>query len=194
MSEADRERWDERYRGGEMMAGPLPKPLVLELEPVLPRQGRALDIACGEGQLAIWLAQRGLSVTALDISPVALARLRATAAAQGHAARIEAIEADLDEGLPRLRPGFDLVTCVDFYSPAVIDQARALLAPRGILLVQVLLQQPGGASAHRALPGEALGLARGLRLQFYREGLRGGRALAQLLAQREPAESLPFSD
>jgi SAM-dependent methyltransferase len=193
MSEADRERWDERYRAGEMVMGPLPKPLVLELEPALPRQGRALEIACGEGQLAIWLARRGLAVTALDISPVALARLRATATAAGYARRIEAIEADLDEGLPSLKPGFDLVACVDFYSPGVIDQARVLLAPGGLLLVQVLLQAPGGDSPHRASPGEALGFARGLRLQFYREGLREGRALAQLLAQREPAEILPFS-
>jgi SAM-dependent methyltransferase len=193
VSSADRERWDGRYAAGELVMGAAPKPLVLELEPVLPRKGRALEIACGEGQLATWLATRGLEVTALDISPVALEKLRRKASAEGCDGRIEAIEADLDAGLPPLSPGFDLVTCVDFYAPAVIEEARALLAPGGMLLVQVLLQPPGGDSPHRAARGAALELARGLRLQFYREGLREGRALAQLLAQREPAEYLPFS-
>ena len=193
MSEADRERWDTRYARDPLVMGPEPKPLVLELEPVLPRQGRALEIACGEGQLAAWLARRGLSVTALDISAVALDKLRAQAAAGGFAGRVDAVEADLDDGLPPLAPGLALVTCVDFYAPAIMAQARELLAPGGMLLVQVLLQPPGGDSPHRAAPGEALGFAAGLRVQFYREGVIGGRALAQLLAQREPAGTLEFS-
>jgi len=193
MSEADRERWDTRYARDPLVMGPAPKPLVLELEPVLPRQGRALEIACGEGQLAVWLARRGLSVTALDISTVALDKLRAQAAAGGLAARLEAVEADLDDGLPPVAPGLALVTCVDFYAPAIIAQARERLAPGGMLLVQVVLQPPGGDSPHRAPPGAALGFAAGLRVQFYREGVIGGRALAQLLAQREPAGTLEFS-
>lgn len=174
--------------------GPAPKPFVLELEPLLPRQGRALDIACGEGQLAVWLARRGLGVTAVDISPVALEKLRALAACEGLVERIDVIEADLDDGLPPLAPGLALVTCIDFHAPGVIAQARALLAPGGMLLVQVLLQSPGGDSPFRAAPGEALGFARDLRLLFYREGVTEGRALAQLLAQREPAELPVFSD
>jgi SAM-dependent methyltransferase len=193
MSEADRERWDTRYAREPLVMGPAPKPLVLELERVLPRQGRALEIACGEGQLAVWLARRGLSVTALDISAVALDKLRAQAVAGGVAGRIEAVEADLDDGLPPLAPGLALVTCVDFYAPAIMTQARELLAPGGMLLVEVVLQPPGGDSPHRAGPGEALGFAAGLRVQFYREGVIGGRALAQLLAQREPAGTLEFS-
>jgi SAM-dependent methyltransferase len=193
MSEADRERWDTRYARDPLVMGPAPKPLVLELEAVLPRAGRALEIACGEGQLAAWLARRGLSVTALDISAVALEKLRAQAVAGGFAERVDAVDADLDDGLPPLEPGLALVTCVDFYAPAIMAQARELLAPGGMLLVQVVLQPPGGDSPHRAAPGEALGFAAGLRLQFYREGVIGGRALAQLLAQREPAGTLEFS-
>jgi SAM-dependent methyltransferase len=193
MSEADRRRWNTRYAPDGLVMGPAPKSLVLELEAVLPRQGRALDIACGEGQLAAWLARRGLEVTAVDISPVALDKLRARAAAGGFAGRIDPVEADLDDGLPPLAPGLALVTCVDFYAPEVIAQARALLAPGGMLLVQLLLQSPGGDSPHRAAPGEALGFAAGLRLHFYREGMLEGRALAQLLAQREPGECLVFS-
>ncbi|NGP53997.1 class I SAM-dependent methyltransferase [Thioalkalivibrio sp. XN8] len=211
MSVSDRERWEARYGREGLVMGERVKPLVCELEPVLPRRGRALDIACGEGQLAVWLARRGLEVTAVDISPSGLAKLRAQAEAAEVADRVTGIEADLDRGLPALAPGFDLVTCIDFYSPAVIAQARELLAPGGLLLVQVVLERTEaearckaqrfagaggdcpGDSPHRAASGEALGFAAGLRLQFWREGMIGGRALAQLLAQREPAGRLAFS-
>lgn len=194
MSEADRARWDTRYSQADLVMGPELKPFVRQVESLLPRAGRALDIACGEGQLAGWLAQRGLDVTAVDISPVALDKLCRRAETEGWAPRLRAIEADLDEGLPRIAPGLALVTCVDFYAPAIVAQARKLLAPGGMLLVQVVLQPPGGDSAHRAAPNEALGFARGLHLHYYREGMIDGRALAQLLAQRDPAVSPAFSD
>lgn len=194
MSDADRERWDTRYARDALVMGPDLKPFVRSVEPLLPRSGRALDIACGEGQLAGWLAERGLEVTAVDISPVALDKLCSRAASSAWAARLHVIEADLDEGLPRIKPGLSLVTCVDFYAPALMKQARSLLAPGGMLLVQVVLQPPGGDSPHRAAPNEALGFARGLHLHYYREGMIGGRGLAQLLAQRPPAAVPDFSD
>lgn len=190
MSESDRKRWDEWYAPAGLVMGPELKPLVLELAPVLPTEGRALDVACGEGQLALWLAARGLEVTAVDISTVALAKLREQAAAQGLAARIDAREIDLDGGLPPLPGPLELVTCIDFYSPALMAEARGRLAPGGLLLVQVLLQAPGGDSPRRAAAGEALGFAAGLELKFYREGVIGGRALAQLLAQKAPGRLL----
>ena len=217
MSVQDRERWEARFGREGLVMGERVKPLLRELEPVLPRSGRALDIACGEGQLAVWLAQRGLDVTAVDISPSGLAKLRAQAAAAGVAGRVRGVEADLDHGLPALEPGFDLVTCIDFYSPPIMAQARALLAPGGMLLVEVVLerseaearckserfgvdaaadaeQRRAGESPHRARSNEALEFAAGMRLQFWREGSIGGRALAQLLAQREPASRLVFSE
>lgn len=190
MSQEDRERWDARYAPDRLVMGEEPKALVLELERALPRSGRALDIACGEGQFAVWLARRGLRVTAVDISPTALGKLSALASAERLESRIELIERDLDLGLPPLEPGFGLASCLDFYSPAVVAEARELLAPGGLLLVEVLLQTPGGASPHRAAPGDALGFATGMELHFYREGLVQGRAVAQLLAQRLPASAL----
>ena len=214
MSAGDRERWEARYSREGLVMGERIKPLVRELEPILPRHGRALDIACGEGQLAVWLARRGLAVTAVDIAPSGLTKLQQQAEAAGVAERVRGIEADLDLGLPPLEPGFDLVTCIDFYSPAVMAQVRQLLAPGGMLLVQVVLERTEaeeqckssrfaaadgdgkpertGRSPHRATSNEALGFAAGMRLQFWREGSMGGRALAQLLAQREPAARLPF--
>lgn len=193
MSDADRARWDARYAREGLLMGPLPKPVVLELAPALPRTGRALDIACGEGQLAVWLAQRGMQVTAVDLSPAGLEKLRARADELGLSDRIEVVQADLDHGLPEIAGPLDLVACVDFYSPLIVAEARRLLAPGGMLLVELVLQPPGGDSPHRAPPGAALEFAAGLRLQFYREGLIGERALAQLLAQQPPAGTLSFS-
>lgn len=184
MSEEDRRRWDERYAAGADVMGDVPKDFVREVARRLPDSGRALDIACGEGQLAVWLARRGLDVTAVDVSARGLAKLRRRAQAQGVAGRVRAIEHDLDHGLPPLEGPFGLISCIDFYAPALMPEARALLAPGGLLLVQVLLAAEGHAGAHRARPGEALGFATGLEVLVHRESPGGERPTAQLLAQR----------
>lgn len=68
--------WDARYRerGGAMWSGRPNGRLVAELGIVTP--GRALDVGCGEGADAIWLAQRGWTVTAIDVSALAISRAR----------------------------------------------------------------------------------------------------------------------
>ncbi|HET8987616.1 MAG TPA: class I SAM-dependent methyltransferase [Humibacillus sp.] len=127
--------WEERYAGAPVWSGNPNVALVAEVADLTP--GRALDVGCGEGADAIWLAGRGWRVTAIDVATNALAHARAAGAAAG---------ADVDwvaSGLVELtdRDGcFDLVTV--FY-PALMrtpDKAaeRALLgavAPGGTLLV-----------------------------------------------------------
>jgi SAM-dependent methyltransferase len=68
--------WDERYRerGAAMWSGRPNGRLVAEVSALTP--GRALDVGCGEGADALWLAQRGWSVTAIDVSEVAVGRAR----------------------------------------------------------------------------------------------------------------------
>src|SRR5688572_2866920 len=61
VSDAERERWDARYREG---AGATePSAFIMSLDDVLPKSGRALDLAGGRGRHAIWLARRGMDVT-----------------------------------------------------------------------------------------------------------------------------------
>ena len=67
MSDKDRKRWDAKYARQES-APSEPSLLLTQLDDILPRRGRALDIAGGAGRHAIWLAQRGLDVTLADIS------------------------------------------------------------------------------------------------------------------------------
>lgn len=74
----DAEGWDERYRSSELVWGIAPNRWVEQELAGLPA-GRALDVACGEGRNALWLAGLGWQVTAVDFSPVALEKARALA-------------------------------------------------------------------------------------------------------------------
>jgi SAM-dependent methyltransferase len=128
--------WDERYAGTERVWSGRPNgALVAEVEGMTP--GRALDVGCGEGADAIWLALRGWDVTALDVSRVALDRARTEADRAG--AQVHWLHSPLlDAALPAGE--FDLVSA---QYPALLrtpgnDAERALLtavAPGGMLLV-----------------------------------------------------------
>ena len=72
MSERDREKWDGRYSEPGYRMGNGPKAYLRAVESFLPTSGTALDLACGEGQTLAFLADRGLSVTGVDISSVGL--------------------------------------------------------------------------------------------------------------------------
>jgi SAM-dependent methyltransferase len=104
--------WNERYETSALIWSGNPNPqLVAEVEDLVP--GRALDVGCGEGADAIWLAQRGWRVVATDISGVALGRAAAHARETdaSAAARIEWRHADLLGDTDALeRDAFDLVS------------------------------------------------------------------------------------
>lgn len=146
MSATDRESYDELYRSAPAVWSGRPNgPLVAEASGLAP--GRALDAGSGEGGDALWLAERGWRVTAVDFSPVALERGAAAAAARGLADRVEWRHADLDSWTPPER-AFDLVTA-HYLHATWSDRDRmfrglaAAVAPGGTLLV-VGHQLPGG--------------------------------------------------
>src|SRR5918997_1941704 len=87
--------WDARYRerDGAMWSGRPNGRLVAEVASLAP--GRALDVGCGEGADAIWLAQRGWTVTGVDVSAVALERAAQHAVDAGVGDRIEWRRVDL---------------------------------------------------------------------------------------------------
>jgi SAM-dependent methyltransferase len=127
-----REDWDRRYAAVENLWAARPNRfLVREVEDLEP--GRALDLACGEGQNAIWLASLGWDVTGVDYSEVALAKARARAEREG--ARVDFVCADLVEYEPAVAQ-FDLVIVLFLHIPAsdrkdVLAKAAAALAPGG---------------------------------------------------------------
>lgn len=148
MSDADRARWDDRY----VAAGPVPAPPeALDDHPV--PCGRALDVACGTGGTAVWLAQRGLEVDAVDVSAAGLAAGSALARRCG--VQVHWWVHDLDGGLPDGCAGpYDLVVCQRFRDAALYPVLVDALAPGGLLAITVLSSVGTEAGPYRAAPGE----------------------------------------
>ncbi len=151
MSAQDRIRWDAAYAEGDVAAGPALPAVFRDHAEVLPRTGIALDIACGTGAAAVWLALRGLDVHAVDVSAVAIGRARDLAESCGVAVDFEVV--DLDAGLPPSRPA-DLVLCHKFRDPALYPQMAARLKPGGLLAICVLSEVGDTPGRFRAVPGE----------------------------------------
>jgi SAM-dependent methyltransferase len=135
----DSQQWDERYSGAGFEWTTRPNQFVAaELADLVP--GRALDLAAGEGRNAVWLAERGWRVTAVDFSRVGLEKGRTLAAARGvEPGRIDWIVADL-RGYQPEPAAFDLVVIAYFQvqaelRAAVLARAAAALAPGGTLFL-----------------------------------------------------------
>jgi SAM-dependent methyltransferase len=132
--------WDERYREQSRIWSGRPNPkLVAEASGLVPAPGAtALDLGCGEGADAIWLAQQGWTVTAVDVSAVALERAAGHAADSGVADRISFQRQDLAGWRPGT--GFGLVSSQYLHSPLLdwresAATAAGAVAPGGTLLL-----------------------------------------------------------
>lgn len=138
-SEAER-FWEDHYRQREQIWSGNPNPqLVSEAIGLTP--GTALDVGCGEGADAIWLAERGWRVTAVDISAIAIQRGVARAAELGTAVarRIDWFQGDLSQWSPGAAR-YDLVSAQFLHLPkepreTIFRRLAAAVAPRGTLLI-----------------------------------------------------------
>lgn len=195
MSKKELKKWEKKYRAGEYTPNDNPSALLVEWLSRIP-QGRALDIACGLGRNALFLAQQGFAVDAIDISSAGLAIARQKALERGLA--VNWIQADLDNyNLPS--ENYDLII-VNFYlnrplAPGLIEAMK----PKGILLFQHHLilgdttsagttcRAPAGSEL-RLKTGELKGLFRSLEILHYKEGpvLKDGEPveMAQLVARK----------
>ena len=132
-AEAD---WDARYAQKELVWTAQPNRRFAAEAAGLP-PGRALDLACGEGRNAVWLAESGWRVTGVDFSAVGLAKARDLAAARG--VDVDWVHADLLAWEPEPR-AFDLVAVIYLQVPhdelaVALGHASEALAPGGTLLV-----------------------------------------------------------
>lgn len=184
MSQADREKWNQRYREGAYAEREHPAAFLVEHVPdILAQQRdaktsdeplRALDLACGAGRNAFYLAGLGYQVDAIDVSAEALSRAQATRS--DHHASIRWIEHDLDDGLPADLPLVDLIVIIRYLDLDMVRVALQQLRPGGYLLCEVHLATeqvvagPSGA-AFRAAPGALRDAAAGLEIISYWEGV-----------------------
>jgi tellurite methyltransferase len=175
------ESWDQRYRAGEQVFE-TPAPLVVEFARDL-TPGMALDLACGPGRNALYLAGLGWRVTAVDGSSTAIELLRGSnPAIDARLADLEAAEFEIPAG------AFDLVLSCYYLQRSLIAPIKAALRPGGLVIMIVLLagaDQPRGAPT-RAYPGELQAFFESWRILHYRESGHG-RAVAELVAQK-PAQ------
>ena len=216
MSESDRKKWDARYAGvheaplqppsdllqhlvtnptADGSLGPLTR-LVSGTSTV--SNGRALDVACGGGRNALWLAGRGFTVDGLDISGIGLQRGRT--AARNAGLEVNWIQADLDRELPLSSPyqsgPYQLILMMRYLNLACLTRLQDLLAPGGWLVAEVYLDPEGldaTVSGPRnpeflARPGALRGALDELVVAYYREGLVENadrrEALVQVFAYR----------
>jgi SAM-dependent methyltransferase len=135
-SDASRERWNRRWAGERAQPATAPSEFLLAEVAAL-RPGTALDLACGAGRNAVWLARHGWRVTAVDFSETALRMARGLAAEAG--VTIEWIEADVATWSPPPL-AYDLVCVFYLQLPplerkAALAHATAAVCPGGTLLV-----------------------------------------------------------
>lgn len=170
----------------------LPAQVLADNEFLLPEAGAALDLACGLGANAIFLAQQGLTVTALDISSVAIEKLKAYAAQQG--LNISARQQKIDhQSLAELK--FDVIVVSRFLDRSLRDAIIAALNPAGLLFYQTYTREKSGRHGpnnpdYLLAESELLDLFSPLRVIFYRDnGLIGNKNLglrgeAQFIGQK----------
>lgn len=131
--------WNQRYAGDSLLFGEAPNDYLRAQRPRLPRAGRALCVADGEGRNSVWLAQRGLSVDAFDIADAGVAKARKLA--QRHGVSVNFAVADCD-ALAWPENAYDVIAAifVQFADPPMRERLFAnmvrALAPGGLLVLQ----------------------------------------------------------
>jgi len=186
----DRAKWDSRYR---CAASPgEPARVLTEHAHLLPAAGRALDLACGLGANALFLAGHGLEVEAWDLSPVAIDHLAREARTRNAAVRARCRDVLAE---PPEAGSFDVVVVSRFLDRRLAPSIAAALRPGGLVYYQTFtrerVDQTGPSDdAYRLGDNELLHLFPRLRLLAYREEgrvghlTRGFRNEAYLVGQR----------
>lgn len=141
MSDSDRLHWDPRHAIAGMPdveEEPAPPAVFAHVEHLFPTRGKALELACGRGRDAVWLASRGMTYRGVDVSPVAIEVARNLAETHGLDEQCQFEVFDLDEGLPPGEP-VELLFCHLFRKNPSLDVPMIdRIAPGGLLAIASL--------------------------------------------------------
>lgn len=183
--------WNQRYQ----QADNLPDPCFAlhEYAYLLPTTGRSLDLACGLGANALFLAQRGLESHAWDFSTQAISQLQQQAATQTLSVQTAVYDVLVH---PPEAHSFEVIVVSHFLEREIAPQLQAALTVGGILIYQTFSREavdvdsPPRNPAYRLAAGELLHLFAGMRVLIYREEAtvgdctQGLRNEALLIAQK----------
>jgi SAM-dependent methyltransferase len=185
------QHWNQRYRENSYL--PLPAQALLEYGYLLPATGKALDLACGLGANALFLAERGLETWAWDISSAAINQLNETLTQIGFTVHAEVRDVTTQ---PFPINNFDVIVVSRFLERSLKDAIKTALRPGGLLFYQTFsklrIDYGGPCNPDFLLDdNELLSLFAGLKVRVYREETclgdtrQGFRNEAMLIAQRE---------
>jgi len=188
---SDQKRWDKRFRGKEFAFGKEANLFLRRHIRLLPK-GKALDIAAGEGRNAVFLAQHGFDVDAVDISEMGLRKARKLAKEMG--VKIHTVLVDINT-YQIGKSQYDLIANFYFLNRRLISGIKKGLKKEGRVIFETyLLEQrtlgTGGPKHAKYFlkPNELLRLFQDFRILFHREGIfkEGGRrkAIASLIAEK----------
>ncbi len=196
------ERWNTRYTQDFQPFPDAPAPWLVAHRELLSGGGRALDVACGDGRNALYLAQLGYMVEAIDVSDVAVAGLRAATQARGLTMTIAPRVVDLErEPLPS--GPYDVIVMVNFLQRDLFEALQEALAPGGLLVFETLARSHVDELGHSfnpdylVEPGELLHAFARLEVLDHHEGVaqRSGspRGVAGIVARRRADGDGPSS-
>jgi SAM-dependent methyltransferase len=155
---------------------------------LLPRAGDGLDVACGRGRHAFWLAEHGLRVRAVDRDQASVTMVNAEAARRGLPVRAEVV--DLESGSPPIAPdSCDVIVVVHYLHRPLFPVIVQALRPDGVLVYETFTtaQAARGKPTNPAfllMPGELRTLVQPLEILASREGDDQGRMVASVIARR----------
>ena len=185
--------WDERFVSGAYPRTPEPSTVLRSYEPSIP-DGRALDVAAGTGRNAVFLAEQGYTVDALDASRDGLAIVRERITERGLSDNVETIQGDVSTYSFPIE-AYELVTMSYFHTLDRFADLAEALVPGGYLFIEGHLRSaestPSGPSddRYRFAANELLRAGLGLTVLYYDETTQERpedkrRATARLLARR----------
>ena len=182
----DQARWDAKYGSPERTAAVEPAEFLKKNLSLLPK-GVALDIAAGEGRNAVFLAESGFTVDAVDISPVGLAKAESLAAARG--VTVHTIVANLEE-FDFGKSHYDVIVNFSYLDRQLAPKIERALRPGGVLIFETFtvdqMDLPGGPKNPDYLIGheELRQLFRGLDVLHDSKTRTDTRAVASLIARK----------
>lgn len=184
---SDKIRWNNTYANQKFVAGTRPIKFLEDVLPMLPKKGKALDIAMGEGRNGVFLAEHGFDVLGIDISDVGLKKAQLLAKSKG--VKIETKVADLETyKLPEST--YDVIVVSYYLQRSLYRQIKAALKPGGFVVLETfhedhLKYAPKFKKEYLLRKNELIQAFNNLLIKRYLYNDDGKKVTASLVAEKE---------